>query len=81
VKRRQVLLEVFADAGPPIEPVWSATDLGEALLWCEALQGTGTEASRTQARCEPRAGRQIRAHGPNPRFDSFHSARASRLMT
>ncbi|CAM5316093.1 DNA ligase OS=Streptomyces aurantiogriseus OX=66870 GN=GCM10010251_96440 PE=4 SV=1 [Streptomyces aurantiogriseus] len=43
VERRQVLLDVLADAGPPIVPVWSTTDLDEALLWYTALEGTGVE--------------------------------------
>ncbi|MFF8024772.1 hypothetical protein ACFZDJ_27455 [Streptomyces sp. NPDC007896] len=43
VERRQVLLDVLADVGPPIEPVWSTTDLSEALLWYETLEGTGVE--------------------------------------
>lgn len=43
VERRQVLLDVLADVGPPIVPVWSTTDLDEALLWYEALEGTGVE--------------------------------------
>ncbi|MFD8933210.1 ATP-dependent DNA ligase [Streptomyces mirabilis] len=43
VERRQVLLDVLADTGPPIVPVWSTTDLDEALLWYEALEGTGVE--------------------------------------
>ncbi|MFE2500160.1 DNA ligase [Streptomyces scopuliridis] len=42
-ERRQVLLDVLAGVGPPIEPVWSTTDPGEALLWYEALEGTGVE--------------------------------------
>ncbi|MER5227925.1 DNA ligase [Streptomyces flaveus] len=42
-ERRQVLLDVLADVGPPIVPVWSTTDLDEALLWCETLEGTGIE--------------------------------------
>ncbi|MGW1594934.1 ATP-dependent DNA ligase [Streptomyces sp. NPDC002343] len=43
VERRQVLLDVLADVGPPIVPVWSTTDLEEALLWFETLEGTGVE--------------------------------------
>ncbi|MFF2167229.1 hypothetical protein ACFVWP_42135 [Streptomyces sp. NPDC058175] len=43
VERRQVLLDVLANTGPPIEPVWSTTDLDKALLWYEALEGTGVE--------------------------------------
>lgn len=43
VERRQVLLDVLADVGPPIVPVWSTTDLDEALLWYETLEGTGVE--------------------------------------
>lgn len=43
MERRQVLLEVLADVGPPIVPVWSTTDLSEALLWYTALEGTGVE--------------------------------------
>lgn len=43
VERRQVLLDVLADAGPSIVPVWSTTDLDEALLWYAALEGTGVE--------------------------------------
>ncbi|MDQ0904686.1 ATP-dependent DNA ligase [Streptomyces canus] len=42
-ERRQVLLDVLADIGPPIVPVWSTTDLDEALLWFETLEGTGVE--------------------------------------
>ncbi|WP_432197100.1 RNA ligase family protein [Streptomyces sp. bgisy027] len=42
-ERRQVLLDVLADVGPPIEPVWSTTDRDEALLWYAALEGTGVE--------------------------------------
>ncbi|MET9444710.1 hypothetical protein [Streptomyces sp. NPDC006610] len=42
-ERRQVLLDVLADTGPPIEPVWSATDRDEALVWHAALEGTGVE--------------------------------------
>ncbi|MCZ0991812.1 hypothetical protein [Streptomyces diastatochromogenes] len=34
---------MLADVGPPIVPVWSTTDLDEALLWYEALEGTGVE--------------------------------------
>ncbi|MGM0361730.1 DNA ligase [Streptomyces griseoaurantiacus] len=41
--RRQVLLDVLADVGPPIEPVWSTTDRSEALLWYTSLEGTGVE--------------------------------------
>ncbi|MFE2038499.1 hypothetical protein ACFXBB_35825 [Streptomyces scopuliridis] len=44
-ERRQVLLDVLAGVGPPIEPVWSTTDPGEALLWYEALEGTGGKVS------------------------------------
>jgi hypothetical protein len=43
VERRQVLLDVLADVGPPIVPVWSTTDLEEALLWFKTLEGTGVE--------------------------------------
>jgi hypothetical protein len=43
VERRRVLLDVLADVGPPIVPVWSTTDLDEALLWYETLEGTGVE--------------------------------------
>lgn len=43
VERSQVLLDVLADAGPPIVPVWSTTDLDEALLWFEMPEGTGVE--------------------------------------
>ncbi|WP_328884632.1 ATP-dependent DNA ligase [Streptomyces sp. NBC_00299] len=43
VERRQVLLDLLADVGPPIVPVWSTTDLDEALLWYETLEGTGVE--------------------------------------
>ncbi|WDM16523.1 hypothetical protein J3S85_36575 [Streptomyces lavenduligriseus] len=32
-ERRQALLDVLADVGPPIVPVWSTTDIEEALLW------------------------------------------------
>ncbi|MFC9429625.1 hypothetical protein ACFTZC_28755, partial [Streptomyces sp. NPDC056987] len=42
-ERRQVLLGVLAGIGPPIEPVWSTTDRGEAVLWYETLEGTGVE--------------------------------------
>ncbi|MDH6222077.1 hypothetical protein [Streptomyces pseudovenezuelae] len=42
-ERRQVLLDVLAGIGPPIQPVWSTTDRSEALLWYEALRGTGVE--------------------------------------
>lgn len=42
-ERRQVLLDVLANIGPPIEPVWSTTDRTEALLWYKALEGTGVE--------------------------------------
>ncbi|MFF4787801.1 RNA ligase family protein [Streptomyces griseorubiginosus] len=42
-ERRQILLDVLADVGPPIVPVWSTTDLDEALLWFETLEGTGVE--------------------------------------
>ncbi|MGW1752565.1 ATP-dependent DNA ligase [Streptomyces sp. NPDC002092] len=42
-ERRLVLLDVLADVGPPIVPVWSTTDLDEALLWYTALEGTGVE--------------------------------------
>ncbi|MFJ4536673.1 hypothetical protein ACIP39_12005 [Streptomyces tibetensis] len=41
VELRQVLLDVLADVGPPIVPVWSTTGLEEALLWFEPLEGTG----------------------------------------
>ncbi|MFH0522333.1 hypothetical protein ACHBTE_34910 [Streptomyces sp. M41] len=34
---------MLADVGPPIVPVWSTTDLEEALLWFEAPEGTGVE--------------------------------------
>lgn len=34
---------MLADVGPPIVPVWSTTDLDEALLWNETLEGTGVE--------------------------------------
>lgn len=43
VERRQVLLDMLADVGPPIVPVWSTTDLDEALIWFETLEGTGVE--------------------------------------
>lgn len=43
MERRQVLLDVLADVGPPIAPVWSTTGLEEALLWFETLEGTGVE--------------------------------------
>lgn len=43
VERRQVLLDVLADVGPPIVPVWSTTDLEVALFWSETLEGTGVE--------------------------------------
>lgn len=43
MERRQVLLDVLAGVGPPIVPVWSTTDLDEALLWFETLEGTGVE--------------------------------------
>jgi ATP-dependent DNA ligase len=43
VERRPVLLDVLADVAPPIVPVWSTTDLEEALLWFETLKGTGVE--------------------------------------
>ncbi|MFJ9634872.1 DNA ligase [Streptomyces sp. NPDC101175] len=42
-ERRRVLLDVLADVGPPIEPVWSTTDRDEALLWYTTLKGTGVE--------------------------------------
>ncbi|MFJ8495807.1 hypothetical protein ACIRBZ_46915 [Streptomyces sp. NPDC094038] len=42
-ERRQVLQDVLAGIGPPIEPVWSTTDRDEALLWYTALEGTGVE--------------------------------------
>ncbi|MEU5976333.1 DNA ligase [Streptomyces sp. NPDC047315] len=42
-ERRQHLLDVLADIGPPIEPVWSTTDREQALGWYEALRGTGVE--------------------------------------
>jgi ATP-dependent DNA ligase len=42
-ERRQVLLDVLADVGPPIEPVWSTTDRDKALLWYAAFEGTGVE--------------------------------------
>ncbi|MDG5809044.1 DNA ligase [Streptomyces ossamyceticus] len=42
-ERRQVLLDVLADVGPPIESVWSTIDRSEALLWSAALEGTGVE--------------------------------------
>ncbi|MFF4361157.1 hypothetical protein [Streptomyces sp. NPDC001604] len=51
VERRQVLLDVLADAGPSIVPVWSTTDLDEALLWYAPLEGTGVEGS-WRSRCE-----------------------------
>ncbi|MDQ0688900.1 ABC-type taurine transport system substrate-binding protein [Streptomyces achromogenes] len=34
---------MLADVGPPIVPVWSTTDLDEAFLWFETLEGTGVE--------------------------------------
>jgi ATP-dependent DNA ligase len=43
IERREILLDVLAGLGPPIEPVWSTTDLSEALLWYETLEGTGVE--------------------------------------
>ncbi|MFE2095148.1 hypothetical protein [Streptomyces sp. NPDC059460] len=43
VERRQVLLDVLASVGPPIEPVWSTTERDEALVWYAALEGTGVE--------------------------------------
>ena len=43
MERRQVLLDVLTDVGPPIVPVWSTTDRDEALLWYETLEGTGVE--------------------------------------
>ncbi|MFI1488847.1 hypothetical protein [Streptomyces sp. NPDC020747] len=42
-ERRQVLLDVLAGLGPTIVAVWSTTDLAEALLWYESLEGTGVE--------------------------------------
>nr|WP_237693701.1 DNA ligase [Streptomyces sp. SID2888] len=48
-ERRQVLLDVLAGVGPPIEPVWSTTDRAEALLWYESLEGTGVEGDRGEA--------------------------------
>ncbi|MFC9425754.1 hypothetical protein [Streptomyces sp. NPDC056987] len=42
-ERRQVLMEVLANVGPPIEPVWSTTDRDEALLRYENLEGTDVE--------------------------------------
>ncbi|GHE24067.1 hypothetical protein GCM10017779_71060 [Streptomyces capillispiralis] len=42
-ERRQVLLDVLADVGQPIVPVWSTTALDEALLWYETLEGIGVE--------------------------------------
>ncbi|MER6530228.1 hypothetical protein [Streptomyces sp. NPDC001508] len=35
--------DVLAGVGAPIVPVWSTTDLDEALLWYTALKGTGVE--------------------------------------
>ncbi|MFI5800729.1 hypothetical protein [Streptomyces sp. NPDC051677] len=43
VERRQVLLDVLAGVGPPLETVWSTTDRDEALLWYATLEGTGGE--------------------------------------
>ncbi|MFC8836841.1 hypothetical protein ACFT8V_27170 [Streptomyces griseoincarnatus] len=43
MERRQVLLDVLADVGPPIVPVWLTTDIEEALLWFETLEGTGVK--------------------------------------
>ncbi|MDH6521978.1 hypothetical protein M2163_001027 [Streptomyces sp. SAI-135] len=34
---------MLADVDPPIVPVWSTTDLDEALLWYETLEGTDVE--------------------------------------
>ncbi|MGW3209135.1 hypothetical protein [Streptomyces sp. NPDC001135] len=34
---------MLADVGLPIVPVWSTTDLDEALLWYETLEGMGVE--------------------------------------
>ncbi|MCX4993755.1 hypothetical protein [Streptomyces sp. NBC_00568] len=34
---------MLTDAGPSIVPVWSTTDLDEALLWQAALEGTDVE--------------------------------------
>lgn len=56
-ERRQVLLDVLADVGPPIEPVWSTTDRSEALLWHTALEGTGMEIVAKPLRSAYAAGR------------------------
>ncbi|MFC7912098.1 DNA ligase-like domain-containing protein [Streptomyces nigra] len=47
-ERRQVLLDVLADVGPPIEPVWSTTDRDEALLWSRSVRGRAWRASCSQ---------------------------------
>jgi ATP-dependent DNA ligase len=61
VERRQVLLDVLADTGPPIVPVWPTTDPDEALLWYEALEGTGAEGIVAKPlRGEVRPGSQTR---------------------
>lgn len=43
-EHRRALLDMLADTGPPIMPVWPTTDLDEAMLCYEALQGPGATA-------------------------------------
>ncbi|MET7715335.1 hypothetical protein [Streptomyces sp. NPDC005407] len=57
VERHQVLLDVLADVGPPIVPVWSTTNLAEALLWYEALEGRRGRDRRKATARRDRAGR------------------------
>ncbi|MER6616297.1 DNA ligase [Streptomyces xantholiticus] len=42
-QRRQLLLEVLADIGPPIQPVPATDDYDTAMLWYEKLQTQGIE--------------------------------------
>ncbi|MFF3378157.1 DNA ligase [Streptomyces sp. NPDC002680] len=53
MERRQALLDTLTGIGPPIEPVWSTTDLSEAQLWYETLEGTGVEGVVAKLRTSP----------------------------
>ncbi|WP_055489053.1 hypothetical protein [Streptomyces sp. TP-A0356] len=45
---------MLADVGPPIVPVWSTTDLDEALLWYTGVEGTGADTTALAAAVAPR---------------------------
>ncbi|KUM67274.1 hypothetical protein AQI70_36370 [Streptomyces curacoi] len=63
MQRRHVLLDVPADVGPPILPVWPTTDLDEALLSYETLEGTSAEGTAAKP-LRSRSGRPTRRPGP-----------------